>query len=369
MELDKKPTYQELERQIEELKSEKQQDYKTLFDNSTISIWNEDFTLVFEEIERLRDNGVSNIKKYLKKNPDVLFTLIQKIRINSVNKATLKLFKAEDNQAFFDNLQNTFGHGANKVFIQLIGDIWKNKKTFTSEVNYKTLKGDEFKALFSIRIPQTLLEQKTVPVTIQDISELKAVESAKKESILKLQQAQKLGKIGSWEWEWKTDTAYWSDEMYNIYGVKRGVFIPTSDNVRELIFKEDRPKVKNVIKKLFTDKSMEPFEFRIVRANNEIRHLSILGIEFINNKVFGVTQDITDRKLIEDDLDEAQTLAKVGSWIFNIEERKMDWSKVMFHIWGFEPNQGTPAYNVLLDHIHPDDLELWDTSIKKASTR
>lgn len=369
MELDKKPTYQELERQIEELKSEKQQDYKTLFDNSTISIWNEDFTLVFEEIERLRDSGVSNIKKYLKKNPDVVFTLIQKLRIINVNSATLKLFKAENNQAFFDNLQNTFGHGANKVFIRLIGAIWKNEKTFTSEVNYKTLKGDEFKALFSIRIPQTLLEQKTVPVTIQDISELKAVESAKKESILKLQQAQKLGKIGSWEWEWKTDTAYWSDEMYNIYGVKRGVFIPTSDNVRELIFKEDRPKVKNVIKKLFTDKSMEPFEFRIVRANNEIRHLSILGIEFINNKVFGVTQDITDRKLIEDDLDEAQTLAKVGSWIFNIEERKMDWSKVMFHIWGFEQNQGTPAYNVLLDHIHPDDLELWDTSIKKASTR
>lgn len=74
MELKKKPTYQELEKQIERLKSDRKQDYKKLFDNSTISIWNEDFTLVFEEIEKLRDNGVSNIKKYLKNNPDILFS-------------------------------------------------------------------------------------------------------------------------------------------------------------------------------------------------------------------------------------------------------------------------------------------------------
>ena len=36
MTLDKKPTYQELEREIAVLKSEREQSYKTLFDNSTI---------------------------------------------------------------------------------------------------------------------------------------------------------------------------------------------------------------------------------------------------------------------------------------------------------------------------------------------
>ncbi|AEE20411.1 PAS domain-containing protein [Dokdonia sp. 4H-3-7-5] len=369
MEINKKSKFQELERQIEDLESAREHDYKTLFDNSTISIWNEDFTLVFEELERLRTLNVSNIKKYLKKNPETLSTLLGKLKVNNVNGATLKLFKAENKEDFFNNIQNTFGKGASKVFTKLIIAIWKKKKAFISEVNYKTLKGVEFKALLSVRIPQTLLEQKSVPVTIQDISELKAVQSAKKQSILKLQQAQKLGRMGSWEWKWKTDEAYWSDEMYKIYGVKKGEFDPTSDNVRELIFEEDRSKVKNVIKKLFTERSMEPFEFRIVRTNNEIRHLSILGIEFIKDKVYGVTQDITDRKIIEDDLNEAQKLAKVGSWIFNTDVRKMEWSKVMFHIWGFDPSQGTPPYKVLLNHVHPDDMELWDSCIKRASSQ
>ncbi|AWH75448.1 hypothetical protein DCS32_15145 [Dokdonia sp. Dokd-P16] len=368
IDVNKKPTYQELERQIAELKSERKQGYKELFDNSTISIWNEDFTLVFEEIERLKTLEIPNIKKYLKKNPDVLYSLIQKLKINSVNRATLKLFKAENNQDFFHNLQNTFGHGADKVFLRLIVAIWKNKKTFNSEVNYKTLKGDEFEALFSIRIPQTLLEQKTVPVTIQSISALKEAESAKKDSILKLQQAQKLGKMGSWEWEWDTDTAYWSNEMYEIYGVKRGEFKPTSNNVRDLILPEDRAKVKNVIKRLFNDEAMEAFEFRIVRSNNEIRYLSILGIEIIGGKAFGVTQDITDRKIIEIDLDAAQTLAKVGSWFFNIATGKIKWSKAMFNIWGFKPCQGAPTYDELVKRVHPDDLRLWNISVQKAIT-
>ena len=38
---------------------------------------------------------------------------------------------------------------------------------------------------------------------------------------------------------------------------------------------------------------MDPFEFRIIRSNNEIRYLSILGIELINGKAF-VTETPVD---------------------------------------------------------------------------
>ena len=120
MTLDKKPTYQELEREIAVLKSEREQSYKTLFDNSTISIWNEDFTLVYKEIERIRTHKISDIREYLKENPDTLFLLLQSLKINSVNEATLKLFKASSKQDFLDNIQRTFGEGATKVFVNLI---------------------------------------------------------------------------------------------------------------------------------------------------------------------------------------------------------------------------------------------------------
>ena len=371
-------SYNELVELVDTLQTEKKlslsegnpvliaQDYRRLFDNATISIWNEDFTQVFEQIDDLRKLNIPDIKLYLKQNRKVLFSLLSKLKINSVNKATLRLFEAGNNQEFLNNIQTTFGKGADSVSIDLIAAIWNNKKSFTSEVNYKTLGGVEFAALFSIHIPQTKLEQRTVPVTIQSIQALKDAESAKRKSLVKLEQAQKIGHIGSWEWEWESDNAVWSDEMYQIYGVKKGVFNPTGKNVNKTILEGDRDKMGNAISKLLAGEKVSSFEFEIIRPNNEIRVLSIIGLQISKGVIFGVTQDITDIKKIENKLNEAQTLAKVGSWLFNTSSRKIEWSDETFHLWGFDIKNGAPGYEELVDRIHSDDIELLRTSVDKA---
>ncbi len=366
----RKPTYQELEERINELQSKIkiEQDYKRLFDNATISIWNEDFTLVFEQIDKLRKLDIPNIKIYLEENPEILFSLIRKLKINSVNKATLKLFGAESDEEFLKNIQVTFGDGADNVFLDLIKSIWNNEKSFISEVNYKTLQGDEFAALFSIHIPQTKSEQQSVPVTIQSIQTLKEAESAKRESLIKLEQAQKIAHIGSWEWEWETDHAVWSDEMYRIYGVEKDEFDPTSENVGKTILEEDKHKMENAISQLLIGEVVDSFEFKIIRPNSEIRDVSIIGLQRNEGTIFGVTQDITDRKKTEYELNKAQALAKVGSWLFNVSNQKIEWSNEMFHIWGFDSRRGTPDYDALVKRVHPDDLELWNSSVEEATS-
>ncbi|WP_051554725.1 PAS domain-containing protein [Maribacter antarcticus] len=367
----KKPTYQELEERINQLQSEIKidQDYKRLFDNATISIWNEDFTLIFEQIDKLRKLDIPNIKIYLKKNPKVLFSFIGKLKINSVNKATLQLFGAKSDEEFLNNIQITFGDGADKVFLSLIESIWNNEKSFISEVNYKTLQGDEFAALFSIHIPQTKKEQQSVPVTIQSIQAVKEAEAAKRESLIKLEQAQKIANIGSWEWEWETDNAVWSDEMYRIYGVKKDEFDPISENVSKTILEEDKQKMEHAISQLLKGEIVDSFEFKIVRPNNEIRDLIIIGLQINKGTIFGVTQDITDRKKIENELNKAQTLAKVGSWIFNLSNQKIKWSNEMFHMWGLNPKKDAPLeFDTMLKQIHIDDLKLLTRSVEKAST-
>ena len=82
------------------------------------------------------------------------------------------------------------------MFGKLIEAIWNKDKSFESELNYKTLNGDEFSALFSVPIPQTKTKQKNVPVSIQKLKDAKI---AKRESLDKLNQAQKLAHIGSWQ--------------------------------------------------------------------------------------------------------------------------------------------------------------------------
>jgi signal transduction histidine kinase/CheY-like chemotaxis protein len=341
------------------------QDYRKLFDNATISMWNEDFTLVFQHIAELKKLDIPDIKKYLNQNPDVLSSLIKQFKINSVNTSTLKLFKAASEQDFLNNLQIIYGTGANKMFVNLIKSIWNNKKSFTAEVIFKTLKGEEFTALFSTHIPQTELEQKTVPVSIQN---LRDAESAEKESLLKLEQAQKIGHIGSWEWNPLTDNAIWSNEMYSIYGVEKAEFDPTSENVGKTILEEDRHKMEHAIGQVFQGEVVDPFEFRILRPNNQIRFLKIIGLQINEGVLFGVTQDITDKKKIENKLNEAQKLAKVGSWLFNPTNQKSEWSDEMFRIWGFDSAKGAPEVEAFTSRVHTEDLELFNQTLTNAAT-
>ncbi|MGL1887158.1 MAG: PAS domain S-box protein [Reichenbachiella sp.] len=280
------------------------EDYRRLFDNATISIWNEDFTLVFEQIDELRKLDIPDIKIYLEENPEVVFSLLQKLKINSVNNATLKLFKAASDQDFLDNIQVTFGEGAYEVWRDLIESIWNNKQSFTAEVNYKTLKGDEFAALFSIHIPQTELEQKTVPVSIQSIQAIRDAESEKRKSLKKLNEAQKLAHIGSWLFNPSNQKSEWSDEMFHIWGFDPKKGTPEFDSIIKLIHPDDLELFNGSLDKAVNLGIPYDIEFRICNPNFEKKSLRGICHPVLGNNgevisLNGTNQDITRQKIFE----------------------------------------------------------------------
>lgn len=56
-------------------------------------------------------------------------------------------------------------------------------------------------------------------------------------------------------------------------------------------------------------------------------------------------------------LTEAQHLAKVGSWEWNMEKDVLLWSEELYRIYGRDPKTFFPSYETFLAHIHPDDRE------------
>ncbi|MGL1887159.1 MAG: response regulator [Reichenbachiella sp.] len=102
------------------------------------------------------------------------------------------------------------------------------------------------------------------------------------------------------------------------------------------------------------------------------------------NAIIGLTvfvTDITQRKLIQKELDhqhekqyelnnalnKAQKLAHIGSWLYNLTTQKIEWSDETFHIFGFDPKESAPDFEKLVNRIHTDDQELFNSSIDKAS--
>jgi PAS domain S-box-containing protein len=53
-------------------------------------------------------------------------------------------------------------------------------------------------------------------------------------------------------------------------------------------------------------------------------------------------------------LAEAQRLSHTGSWAFN-EKGPLYWSEENVRIWGFDPQQGLPDRDVIVQRIHPED--------------
>lgn len=84
-------------------------------------------------------------------------------------------------------------------------------------------------------------------------------------------------------------------------------------------------------------------------------------------------EEIEERKLAEaklkkseTNLIQAQKVAHVGNWEFDILTQTITWSEGKFRIYGLDSALGEPSFAELLDIVHPDDRELFQQSVSRA---
>src|ERR1700679_2392020 len=87
--------------------------------------------------------------------------------------------------------------------------------------------------------------------------------------------------------------------------------------------------------------------------------------------MFGTTQDITDRKRVEEErealsnalqqsntrLEEAQRVTNVGHFEWNLIDGRVSWSKELYRIYGLPPQDGPIDLARVFEMIHPHDRE------------
>jgi PAS domain S-box-containing protein len=87
----------------------------------------------------------------------------------------------------------------------------------------------------------------------------------------------------------------------------------------------------------------------------------------------GMASDITARRRVEAELaarerllEEAQQLAHIGSWEWEIAANRITWSDELYRIYGVDPGAFEASYEAYLERIHPDDRALAQETVQRA---
>jgi PAS domain S-box-containing protein len=164
-------------KQAEEALRQSEARYRSLFENSPISLWEEDFSKVKAYIDNLRSQGVINLKEYLDKNPQFVEEAMRQIRVIDVNQATLRLYGASSKDELLTSLSSVLGADTRDVVREELIAIIEGKTEFSGiGVNYK-LNGEPFDCVLQWTIlPEYQQVLSNIIVSIQDITENKQAE-------------------------------------------------------------------------------------------------------------------------------------------------------------------------------------------------
>ncbi len=132
------------QRKSAEALRQSEQRHRQLFEESPLSIWEEDFSDIKMHIDELHASGVRNLGLHLDKHPGDVARFAGMVKIIGVNKATLDFYGAKDDHEFRQGLAKYFVDGSYEVFREEL--IWLDQGRegpFRSEIPTRTLAGEE----------------------------------------------------------------------------------------------------------------------------------------------------------------------------------------------------------------------------------
>jgi len=151
----------------------------------------------------------------------------------------------------------------------------------------------------------------------RDVTERRQAGQALAESQERLELALRAARMGTWQWNLQTDALSWDDGLNQLYGVALNQQVTRFDQFLERVHEEDREHVRREIQRALDEGGMLNSEFRVVLPNGKIRWLSDKG-RLVRDPsgtalyITGVCLDVTDRRLMEERLRQAQRMDSVG---------------------------------------------------------
>ncbi|MDR6845998.1 PAS domain S-box protein [Flavobacterium granuli] len=272
--------------------------------------------------------SIEELLQKIKKQENKI-SLLQK-KIDSITN--FEFFTKETSDFICVSDLNSYFKEFNLVFLKKLGYtkrelllnsyikyIYPDDVAITKEALQKLLKGESsviFEnrilskkgGILSVQWTSIINPSKNLVYSIgRDITEIRNIQEQLIASENLLNDAQKIAKIGSWEFNLKTQELIWSKELYSIFEITND----TNENLYQRYLNHFSEEDKEILNNKISEsvKSRSPYEIthKLHFSNNRFKWVYGTGVPIVNNKgeiviLRGVAQDVTEKKRIESEI-------------------------------------------------------------------
>jgi len=230
---------------------------------------------------------------------------------------------------------------------------------------------------FMTKVGPIIKDNEVVGLTLiaRDISERKNIEKKLEESLSLLEATIESTADGILVADGKGKIILLNKKFIKLWGIPNEI----------LSYKDDEMAIKYVLNQL-VDPDSFLLKVKELYVNHDAMSFDILHFkngrtferysqpQYVNNTYAGRVwsfRDVTERNQVEEalqksqnNLEQAQTIAKIGSWEHNIKTGKLIWSKELKRIFDLENEPEETLYESYKNRIYPEDLTLVLSTLK-----
>ena len=215
-------------------------------------------------------------------------------------------------------------------------------------------------------------------MTLEDVTDFRVFERDAAALKVRSELALTLSKVGVWEADLNTGENKWSDSTWNLYGLKKESVKASREAWISIVHPADREMAVRDAETAIQQNVEYNGEYRICRPDGSVKWLMARGLPIVDSRgiashYVGIVIDITDRKLIGNELakrrrhmDFALERSHIGVWELNLKDHSIIRTPEQARIFGYDEELSGWSLEIFLDHIVPEDRYRVETLIKNS---
>jgi len=346
-----------------------------------------DLIIVSDKGERLKaQEAQRQAEAYLQHVVDSVPALISYVDSNQHyvfnNSSYSSWFDCDINELKGKHIRDVLGLDAYKKVAPHIKKVLSGEQVrFETEVPYNNTNNTLYiQATYTPDISETG-KIKGFVAHISDITRQKQIEQILDENRRQLEMVISATAVGIWDWQIQTGEVVFNERWANIVGYTLQELKPTNiDTWLSLAHPDDLKHSEQLLKQHWYGETK--YYVCEARMKHKLGHWIWVYdtgqvVEWQDDgqpkRMIGSHLDITEHKNYEtvlkkqeDILLEAQKVAHIGHWEWDISTNALQWSDEVFRIFGLTPQAITVTYEAFLDMVHPDDREGVSSAVNEA---